>query len=366
VRQTCAALAGKKSNDITDMSTPPVSSLCFVAGKSGGHIIPCLTLATRHKNKHPQSTIIFFSTTRTLDASLVSKHASIDIHVSLPLGSRSYGGWCGFVRLCADFIRSVWCSFWVLYRTRPTRLISTGGVLMLAPAWCAWLLNIPVELYELNAVPGAAIKFFAPFATQVTVCFKKSADYFAPRACTYAAYPVRFERNGQQKAELNKQISSKKTVCILGGSQGSHVINHIIAHWAQSRPSLGDAVRIIHQTGSAEQSALLRKIYETHQIEHHVFTFDNSLEEQYQQADLIICRAGAGTLFEILFFEKPCITIPLETAYTNHQLDNATACAQEYPDLVTVVREQAIRDNQELLFCMIEKRLGVSTARVGE
>ena len=74
-----------------------------------------------------------------------------------------------------------------------------------------------------------------------------------------------------------------------------------------------------------------------------VFAYKEDLAPCYGAADIIISRGGAGSLFEALFFNKPCIAIPLETSSTAHQKDNARALSQNYPELFTMLTEQEIK-----------------------
>ena len=81
------------------------------------------------------------------------------------------------------------------------------------------------------------------------------------------------------------------------------------------------------------------------------------LEYVYSAADLIICRAGAGTLFEIKHFNKPCIIVPLETNTTTHQVDNAQAMSSEYPELFYMLKQKDIEENGNVLIEIINKTL---------
>ena len=78
--------------------------------------------------------------------------------------------------------------------------------------------------------------------------------------------------------------------------------------------------------------------YQSKNIPALVFTFDQNLAPYYAKADLIICRAGSGQLFEATYFNKRCITIPLEMKNNNHQLYNALAIKAAHPTLFTIVR----------------------------
>lgn len=330
--------------------------ICFVAGKSGGHIIPCLTLAERYKAAEPSTTILFFSTTNALDAALLSHNKLVDYHQPLPFARRAYRGFLGLFYGAYDFLSSLFISVKTLRQHRPTKLISSGARVALAPAIAAWLLRIPIELWELNAIPGKAINFLAPLASEVVVCFASTKTFFCPAKCTVQPYPVRFAAS-TPLAEENKNQLHKKKILILGGSQGSEFLNKLVIDWLVHVPTDAKNCIITHQTG-ANHCAQYQNLYDVQQIPATVFAYHHQLDDYYRWADIVVCRAGAGTLFELIFFNKPCIVIPLETRYTNHQLDNASALAQEYPALITVMRQSAIQDNATIFFDTLARRLG--------
>jgi UDP-N-acetylglucosamine--N-acetylmuramyl-(pentapeptide) pyrophosphoryl-undecaprenol N-acetylglucosamine transferase len=116
-------------------------------------------------------------------------------------------------------------------------------------------------------------------------------------------------------------------------------------------------IQIIHQTGSNESTHTLQNFYARNQIQAHVFSYDSALEKYYAVADVIICRSGAGTLFEILACNKKCITIPLESVAQDHQVANALACAQQYPENVRVLRQSDIQKNPSLFAQTITRLL---------
>ena len=99
--------------------------------------------------------------------------------------------------------------------------------------------------------------------------------------------------------------------------------------------------KIIHQTGDIDPTDW-QTFYKKLHIPAKTFDFNNNIAPLYQTTDIIICRSGAGTLFETLFFQTPCITIPLETKSTDHQLDNAKEMAEKHPNIFHLIRQHEI------------------------
>ncbi len=327
------------------------NNICFVAGKTGGHILPCLIIAQQQKEDNPESTILFFSTDAPLDKSILSGQSLISHHITLPLGKFSSTPIYRSFQIIGQLIRSFGTSLFQLHKHKTEKVISTGGLVALPVCLAARLLRIPIELYELNAIPGKAIKAIAPIAQKIYVCFAQAQRYFTQYNCTYAPYPVRFNiHNKQMSKELAyKELGldpTKKTLFIMGGSQGSVQLNNEIKKYIQTSDTYSN-LQIIHQTGSRDQTDW-HKFYVQKNIQALVFDYRDTIASCYVAADLIISRAGAGMLFEILFFEKPSVIIPLEAKTTSHQLDNAYAMATEHPTLFTVIRQQVLNDHNAL------------------
>jgi UDP-N-acetylglucosamine--N-acetylmuramyl-(pentapeptide) pyrophosphoryl-undecaprenol N-acetylglucosamine transferase len=320
------------------------STICFVAGKSGGHILPALTLARHHKNKNPSSKVLFFSTDSALDNQLVQNNKLIDWYLPLAIDDVPYKKIHHIPVFLWHSLRSFLTSFHALRIYRPTRVVSLGGYISLPVCLAAKLLRIPIELYELNMVAGKAIKATVPLATTIRVCFPGAQQQFGKRSCTLEPYPLRFTAAHKAITRISalQKIGlclTRKTIFVLGGSQGSVFINELIKKYLDNNPHLHGHIQVIHQTGTHDTTDWQRW-YAHYEIPAIVFAYHHEVEYYYAAADLVVCRSGAGTLWEIVFFEKRAITIPLETHTTDHQLDNAQALAAAYPTLFTVITQQ--------------------------
>ena len=149
---------------------------------------------------------------------------------------------------------------------------------------------------------------------------------------------------------------NKKILLVLGGSQGSHFINTLCVNLFTEYPDLKNSVQIIHQTGAQNNNELIT-FYKNNSINAYVFEYLDQLENFYPAADVVICRAGAGTLFETVFFKKKCIVIPLETQSNTHQLDNANALQKHYQKNITILRQHELETTSSALFTALESYL---------
>ena len=294
-------------------------TICFVAGKSGGHIIPCLHIAQQYKKQH-KAEILFFSTTASLDISILSHSNIVSRHIALPLRSIISKTWWGYTQVVWDVLISCIVSIKTLYTCRPATIITTGGAVAIPVCLAGFIFRIPITLYYLDVEPGRSLKFLRRLATTHYVCFKKTA-LMIPNA-EYIPYPLKYnqqdriaQRNAQQLLHIPSHVY---TIVILGGSQGSVFLNQCIKNYVISHFFHNNRIHIIHQTGSHDATDW-NMFYKENNVHAHIFTYQDNLSHFYSVADLIICRGGAGTLFEVKFFKKRCIIIPLVTSTTDHQ-----------------------------------------------
>ncbi len=301
-----------------------IKPICCATGFSGGHIIPNLQWAREQQKQNEP--ILFFSANSDLDNKLLKNN--VDYHIPLHLQAPC---WYQLPIFIFNFVFSFSKSFYYLNKHKPQVVLSTGSIIALPVCIAAWLLRIPIELFELNATPGQAIKWLAPLANKIHVCFRKTKSCFNEKRCIFSPYPIRF-KSKSIRAKIFAP-SDRKLIFIQGGSQGSVSLNKKIKALIEDYPEIAHKIAIIHQTGTIDTFDW-KQFYNKHKIPAQLFQFDQEIEKYYAEADLIICRSGAGQLFEALYFQKPCITVPLEIPGNNHQVENAQAMANEYPELI--------------------------------
>jgi len=339
-------------------------TVCFVAGRSGGHLVPCLTHAYQLREKNPQTKIMLFSTDAALDQKIVRDYPWVDRYIPLRLDNIPYRKFWLWPLFGFQLINSFFVSFMELRKTRPTKVISMGGFTTIPVCLAARIMDIPIELFELNVVPGRAIKFLTPCAQKIWLVFEQSMQYFTGKPAAVVPYPIRFSESAGMlpTAQARKNLDllpTKKTVLILGGSQGSVFINTLLKAWIEHLSIEQRAhIQIIHQTGHHDTTNWY-KFYREHAIPAVIFDFNTAIEQCYAAADIVLCRSGAGTLFEVLFFGKRCITIPLETNTTAHQRENGFAMMHKYPALFTVVEQKVVEEKPEVLFKILDEGLSL-------
>ena len=332
-------------------------TICFVAGKSGGHLLPCITQAYEIKEKSPQTELYLFSSGSKLDHTILNKYPEIQHVVPTELDNPPYSQpWLFPWFAC----KTAWYyikSLYSLMQIKPQKVISFGGFVSIPVILAAKTIGIPCEIYELNVEPGRATSFLSKFTDTIYICFQETAKYFPTKKCITFDYPVRFKKDDLNfsKEELLKKYNlkqNKKTILILGGSQGSILLNQVFKEIIEDYPQISSSIQVIHQTGSSDPYNY-QDFYEKTSIPNVVFSYSNQLQDFYNLADIIICRAGAGTMFEIKFFNKKCITVPHKTNQTDHQIKNVLELQKTYPENFYIIKQDEF--NNKTLFNFLQQ-----------
>ncbi|HBS48423.1 TPA: hypothetical protein DEO28_00090 [Candidatus Dependentiae bacterium] len=353
--------------------------LAIAAGGSGGHILPAFTLAKNWMLENSSGEIIFFGSAKKIDKKVTEEFKIQFIKIDLNLINFPGKKVWLYPKFCFQFLKTILKSRKILKTYKPTKIISTGGYLSIPVCIAAKYLKTPIEAYELNVVPGRATNFIAPFASKIFVVFEKCKELLTIKnqklenKIFLAPYPIRFNENDKSfdKNEfitlINKRFQSKedvlstkahlklgcgnlevdpfypfdlkrKTLFVLGGSQGSSYLNDLFIKWLEKNKEIQNKIQIIHQTGQGHDK-LVASFYRSNEIPAIVFNYKDKLKDYFLLSDLVICRAGAGTIFELEFFNKKALIIPLQTKQTDHQIFNAKEMVKKHPNLFIIQQQ---------------------------
>jgi UDP-N-acetylglucosamine--N-acetylmuramyl-(pentapeptide) pyrophosphoryl-undecaprenol N-acetylglucosamine transferase len=192
-----------------------------------------------------------------------------------------------------------------------------------------------VVLQEQNAVPGLTNRLLARIARRVFIAFEPACRHFPAGRTVLAGNPVRDEALGAG-AEVGRGPGLR--LLVLGGSQGAHGVNRMVAGALPALAAVGLAVSFVHQSGETEREAVAAA-YRGAGLSAEIAGFFNAMGERYGAADLVIARAGAGTIAEIAANGRPAILIPFPHAAGDHQRVNARWLADRGGALI--IEEQA-------------------------
>ncbi|MGB9598458.1 MAG: UDP-N-acetylglucosamine--N-acetylmuramyl-(pentapeptide) pyrophosphoryl-undecaprenol N-acetylglucosamine transferase [Minisyncoccales bacterium] len=306
--------------------------IVFTGGGTGGHIFPIISIVREIKRLKPKEEIIFyFIGPKDKFSGFYLPKEGIKVKFILSGKLRRYNNFFSFFQNIFDFLKiplGFIQSFFLLLFIRPKLIFSKGGYGSIPVNLAGFVLRIPLFLHESDIVPGSANKFFFKMAIQIFNSFLITPS-FPQEKTIVIGNPIRRELLLGSKREAIKEFlisQEKPVILILGGSQGAKRINEKII---QSLIFLLDEFEIIHQTGIQDYQrvkGMTEILLNSRQKKYyHLFPFleEKLLAHAYAISDLIVSRAGSGSIFEIAAVKKPSILIPLPESANDHQLRNA-------------------------------------------
>jgi len=330
--------------------------ILFTSGGTGGHVFPIVALARQLKQTYTKSMLpigpgketrlqMFFLGPNGF-AKKPLKREGVRIKIILAGKLRRYFSiWTIF-----DFLKipiGLLQSFWYLYIWMPDVIFSKGGYGSMPVVLVGWLFRIPILIHESDSIPGLANRWATKFSQRIALSFASTKEYFPLEKTAFVGNPIRSELiqicllADEKKKEEAKSIfglvGQKPVIFILGGSQGARKLNEFVL---QILPQLLEKYEIIHQCGAKNYQKIKKDIKQSSFPSYHFFPFlnENQMGLVYLLSDLVISRAGAGSIFETAACAKPSILIPIPQSSSDHQRKNAFAYAQAG---ATIVLEQA-------------------------
>jgi UDP-N-acetylglucosamine--N-acetylmuramyl-(pentapeptide) pyrophosphoryl-undecaprenol N-acetylglucosamine transferase len=207
-------------------------------------------------------------------------------------------------RIIAGFFQSLL----LLAKLRPAAVFSKGGFVSCPVVWAAWLCRVPAVLHESDITPGLANRLSMPFARKICFSFPETAARLPAAKRVMTGLPVRGELFGGDPAagrELCGFDGGKPAIAVMGGSLGAAAVNEAVRG---ALDSLIQDFNVCHICGKGNLAPGSRKGYS--QFEY----VTEALPDIFAMADMVISRAGATALFELLALRKPALLIPLGTA----------------------------------------------------
>ncbi len=309
--------------------------ILFTGGGTGGHILPIIGVTREIRRICPTSLFFYlgpkdeFSSIflsqegikiKQVFAGKIRRHFSvknicqnlIDVLVKIPIG--------------------IFQALFYIFFLNPDLIFSKGGFGSIPAVIAGWLWQVPILLHESDIAPGLSNIFLSRLALKIFVSFPKT-EYFPLPKMILVGNPIRREilqGSNKEAKKLFKLRGEKPVILILGGSQGAQRINDKILE------ILADLLRnfeIIHQCGDknfkevkSETKVMIDRDLASN---YHLFPFlkEEEIRQAYYAADLILSRAGSGSIFEIAACAKPAILVPLPEAAQNHQVKNAYSYA---------------------------------------
>jgi len=319
--------------------------LLVMAGGTGGHVFPGLAVAKMLREQGWE--IHWLGCATRMEADLVPKH-NIDISYIDVEGVRG-NGILRLIKAPFKIIRSVWQAKKVIKQFKPDVVLGMGGFASGPGGIAAKLCGIPLVLHEQNAVAGLTNSYLAKVASQVMVAFDGALTKYNPQV---VGNPVR--QDILDLGRLSPKKQSPLNVLIVGGSLGAKVLNETLPKALPLLKTLDISIR--HQAGKNNSNDVINAYQATCNTSPlpasiDVSDFIDDMAGAYQQADLLICRAGALTVSEVAVLGLPAIFIPLPYAVDDHQTKNAQALSD---NKAAIILPQSQMTAQSLAQCVIQ------------
>jgi len=297
-------------------------------GGTGGHIFPALAIANQLKKENPDAEILFIGANGKMEMTRVPEAGYNIIGLDV-FGIRRDFSWNGILnnlKLPFVLLKTMRKAKQMMRQFNPDVVIGVGGYASGPALRAAQALNIPTVIQEQNSFAGKTNKWLAKKASKICVAYNGMERFFPKEKIVKTGNPVRAEIiNFQPKLDeaysffyLNK---NKKTILVIGGSQGARTINQaILAHVDDFKKT--DA-QLIWQTGELFYTANEVQLSELKSDNIKIVPFIKRMDLAYSVADFIVSRAGALAIAELAIVGAPAILIPLPTAAEDHQTANA-------------------------------------------
>jgi UDP-N-acetylglucosamine--N-acetylmuramyl-(pentapeptide) pyrophosphoryl-undecaprenol N-acetylglucosamine transferase len=307
--------------------------LIFCGGGSGGHVVPAITVIKALLKKYPDLKIDYIGSINGIEAELIPREKINYKGISSGKLRRYLS-----IENVTDVFKiliGVVQSFLFLSKTSDKSIvISFGGFVSVPPVLAAWVLGKKILIHEQTTQMGLANKICSKFASTIMLSFEDSLKYISKDKTVFTGYPVREECLRKETYNISGSASFKnqksKKMFITGGGNGSRLINQIIY---DNLDVLTKDYEIIHQVGKAFYESY--KPYERDNYK--VYDFIGAeIIDLFKQSDIIVSRAGAGTVSELLALGKRSLFIPLKIAQKNEQFHNSIVAKEKLGSIVIV------------------------------
>ncbi len=293
----------------------------MVGGGTGGHVYPAIAIAEAIQDRFLDSQLLFIGSEGGIEEKIVpeARFSLVTIKARGMLRKISYKAITSPFFAVAGFFASLR----ILRTFDPDIIVATGGFVSLPVVMAAFFLRIPVILHEGNAIPGLSTRICKWFASCVTIAFESQRKYFRWRKVYCIGGPVRREITKTVKGIAIQNMGlhqDQKIILVLGGSQGARSINKVIIDVIPDLAKLN--VQLIHVCGERDYGWVKEAVKEDHQF-YHLLPYMYNIWDGLAASDLVVSRAGATVISEIIARQIPSILIPFPYSAEGHQDRNA-------------------------------------------
>ena len=296
-------------------------------GGTGGHIFPAVSIANAIKELQPDTEILFVGAEGRMEMHRVPA-AGYNIK-GLPVAGFDRKNLLKNIPVLWKLFKSQQLARKIVKGFRPHAAVGVGGYASGPTLKVAGAMGIPTLLQEQNSYAGVTNKLLAKQAKKICVAYEGMERFFDKSKIILTGNPVRqgLLNHAMTREEAIKTFGldpSKKTILILGGSLGARTINQCLMENLKEVKTSG--VQFIWQTGKIYIEEARKAVAQAGELPMlHVTDFISDMATAYSAADLVISRAGAGSISEFCLLQKPVILVPSPNVAEDHQAKNALA-----------------------------------------
>lgn len=293
-------------------------------GGTGGHIFPAIAIARALLELEAHTKILFVGAEGRMEMEKVPA-AGFDI-VGLPVRGFQRKISVENVKVLINLVKSLWKASKIISSFHPDVAVGTGGYASAPVLYAASRKKIPTAIQEQNSYPGITNKILARKASKIFVAYPGMEEYFPAEKIMFTGNPVRnkLEQLGTFREEAVNYFgldTSKKTLLILGGSLGARTINEAVM--AAFPDLLKSDIQLIWQSGKIYFDDA-QQIWKENKPENIILKdFISRMDLAYAVADVVISRAGAGTISELCLSGIASVLVPSPNVAEDHQTKNA-------------------------------------------
>jgi UDP-N-acetylglucosamine--N-acetylmuramyl-(pentapeptide) pyrophosphoryl-undecaprenol N-acetylglucosamine transferase len=309
-------------------------------GGTGGHIFPAIAIANALKRLDPDIEILFVGANGRMEMERVPAAGYKIIGLNIQ-GIQRKSIWKNLL-FPVKLFNSVNKALQIIKEFKPDAAVGVGGYASGPLLYAASLKGIPTLIQEQNSYAGITNKWLGKKAKKICVAFDGMEQFFPADKIIKTGNPIRKESvdvvgKKMQALELYHFSNEKKTIMVTGGSLGARTLNNAVL--AGLDKIIAADVQLIWQTGKFYYKNIIEQLGENYHPNIKIMEFVNRMDLAYAAADVIISRAGAGTIAELCVIKKPVILVPSPNVAEDHQTKNALALVNEQAAIFVADRD---------------------------
>ena len=298
-------------------------------GGTGGHLFPALSIANEIKFRFPDADVLFIGAENRMEMERVPA-AGYRV-IGLPVAGFNRKNLLKNFNVVVRLIKSLRIAKAIIREFKPDIAIGVGGYSSGPALRMASALHIPILIQEQNSYAGMTNKWLGKRAAKICVAYKGMEKYFPADRIVITGNPVRKELETIRKKDANalQYFGIEKdtpVVLVIGGSLGARTLNQSMLKDLHLLIDAG--VHVIWQTGRTAYHAVMEELNGSYK-RLWISEFLVRMDYAYSVADLVVSRAGAGTLSELAMLKKAAILVPSPNVAADHQTKNARTLSEQ-------------------------------------